>query len=595
MQFRVQPAGLLGAAVSLGSFVAYWLTLLPGLGGGDSAELAIAVQYVGLAHPTGTPAYLLLAKLWTWLLPFGELAWRLNVFSAVTASATVLVIFLLVLRLTRSAPSAAISALSVAFAYRFWLLTSSVQPYSLALLCFALALYLVLRYDAAPGAARLYQLAVVSAIGVGTHVIFWLILPVVALYVWWNRRTHTVSSLIRAAALFILGVLALYTYIPLRAYANPVLGWNHPDTVPKILDYLGQKDYAYKVGKFDIGTIFPRLEFALATLLRETLGLGLLLGGAGLALVARRQKKLFWASLVLLACDVVLLLGYGNTQDRVVLYRYLLPGVLLFAVLGGLTLARIGQRSRIGLIACVLLPLVMLGSNWQASNMRNVHIIDDFSANLLRSLPPNAVLLSRGDLITAPLWYRQLILHERQDVIVIDSLLVPVEWYSQDLTEKYPKIIPAELVATDYRQRLAVLITALAERQPLFVFGSTPLPDGYIAVPHGLVQQVQNKDSEVAMAALEQTNTQLWQEYQVRISKKNWQAIDPLVAQLINAYGKTLVNLGVFYAQFGENQAAAQAFERSLEFTPDNSDVRKNLFDYYTAIGEAQKAKKITQ
>ncbi|NUQ01549.1 MAG: DUF2723 domain-containing protein, partial [Armatimonadetes bacterium] len=49
--------------------------------GGDCGELAAAAWSLGIAHPTGYPLYLMLGKLLTLLVPWGEVAWRVALLS----------------------------------------------------------------------------------------------------------------------------------------------------------------------------------------------------------------------------------------------------------------------------------------------------------------------------------------------------------------------------------------------------------------------------------------------------------------------------------------------------------------------------------
>ena len=114
-----------------------------------------------------------------------------------------------------------------------------------------------------------------------------------------------------------------------------------------------------------------------------------------------------------------------------------------------------------------------------------------------------------------------------------------------------------------------------------------------MTVPHGLVRRLLPKAAEINLDTIILTNTQSWQRFNLNIPEKNWQIIDPLQAELIHVYGVTLVNLGVFYAEHERNDLAAEAFEHSLKFQPDNQNVRQNLIDYYTATGQLDQAAKI--
>ncbi len=78
-------AVLLGA----GAFALYVLTLAPTVLAGDGGEFQFVPYLLGVAHPTGYPLYTLLGWAWSRLLPVGDVAFRLNLFSALAAAAAV--------------------------------------------------------------------------------------------------------------------------------------------------------------------------------------------------------------------------------------------------------------------------------------------------------------------------------------------------------------------------------------------------------------------------------------------------------------------------------------------------------------------------
>ena len=88
-------AGLGAAALAL-----YASTLLPGVGySGDTAKWQFLGRVGGTPHATGYPLYLALDKLWVNTFRVGELAWRVNLLSAIFGAATVAVLFLLLRQL----------------------------------------------------------------------------------------------------------------------------------------------------------------------------------------------------------------------------------------------------------------------------------------------------------------------------------------------------------------------------------------------------------------------------------------------------------------------------------------------------------------
>src|SRR5690349_5550870 len=57
-------------------WIGYYLALAPELALEDSGELATGSFYAGIPHPPGYPVWTIYTWLWTVLLPFGNVAWR---------------------------------------------------------------------------------------------------------------------------------------------------------------------------------------------------------------------------------------------------------------------------------------------------------------------------------------------------------------------------------------------------------------------------------------------------------------------------------------------------------------------------------------
>jgi len=73
-----------GAALAL-----YAATLAPTVLAGDGGEFQFVPYLLGVAHPTGYPLYTILGWLWSHLLPVGDVAYRMNLFSAFWAALAV--------------------------------------------------------------------------------------------------------------------------------------------------------------------------------------------------------------------------------------------------------------------------------------------------------------------------------------------------------------------------------------------------------------------------------------------------------------------------------------------------------------------------
>lgn len=103
----------------------YIRTLTPTVGAGDNGELTTTLYNMGSSHAPGYPLWGIVGKLFTFL-PFGDIAYRVNLFTAVAAAGAVLFLFLILLKLlgqnrdsNRPTLSVHLPALAASFAFAF--------------------------------------------------------------------------------------------------------------------------------------------------------------------------------------------------------------------------------------------------------------------------------------------------------------------------------------------------------------------------------------------------------------------------------------------------------------------------------------------
>src|SRR5262245_45488397 len=108
----------------------YVRTAAPSVLSGDSAEFQLAAPLLGVPHPTTYPLYVLLGKLATLLIPFGDIAWRVTLVSAICAALAVALFFLLARRIT-GIPAAAVAALALGVTPGLWNAATLAEVYAL--------------------------------------------------------------------------------------------------------------------------------------------------------------------------------------------------------------------------------------------------------------------------------------------------------------------------------------------------------------------------------------------------------------------------------------------------------------------------------
>lgn len=110
---------LLAAVTGLSSLALYIRTLAPSLLYGDMAEFQTLSYTLGMTHPSGYPTQIMLGKLFT-LLPFGEIAWRVNLMSAVFGALAAANLYLIVRLMGGWRMAALLAALGMATSVFFW-------------------------------------------------------------------------------------------------------------------------------------------------------------------------------------------------------------------------------------------------------------------------------------------------------------------------------------------------------------------------------------------------------------------------------------------------------------------------------------------
>ncbi|MGD0115649.1 MAG: DUF2723 domain-containing protein [Dehalococcoidia bacterium] len=419
------------------AFLVYLRTLAPTVMWYDMGELTTTSYVLGIAHNTGYPLYILLGKLFTFL-PVGDVAYRVNLMSAVFAALTVSTVFLIVHELTKSRFAALVGALVLAFSSTFWANANWAESYSMNAFSTALITLLLLRWRESGKPWQLYLAFLVFGLSLGNHRLILLLAPGILAFVWSGRQALDRRRLISCGLVFLLG-LSVYLYLPIRAAQHPALSWAQPANFHTYLkmfltgDSSGQFwNFAF-LGRLNILALFPLNEFSV---------FGLALAAMGLVYAWRRRRVL--AVYGLLLCVLVGFVALTYSIHNV--YNYLIPAYLVLAIWAGcgaaallsfglqladvrrLRWAQSGQYFFSPLAAAVLLLLPV----WLAArNLPRVDRSDDYSAHdfaltTLARVQPHSTIIT-DSWTASPLWYAQLVEGYRHDVLVSPLFSVPGE------------------------------------------------------------------------------------------------------------------------------------------------------------------------
>ena len=180
---------LLAIGIGFTGLALYIRTLAPGLIPGDSAEFQVLAHQLGIAHTPGYPVYLLLAKLVT-LLPIGDIAYRVNLFSAIMAALAVVGVYLAARLLQLNRWPALFGSLILLVSYSFWSQAVIAEVYTAAAAFAIFILVGVLGWSQTGKPGFLFAAGLLGGLSLGIHTTVLLLAPGVLVYLWLNRKSH---------------------------------------------------------------------------------------------------------------------------------------------------------------------------------------------------------------------------------------------------------------------------------------------------------------------------------------------------------------------------------------------------------------------
>src|SRR5918998_1261830 len=237
---RWAPA-LLGGAVAIFTGILYLGTLAPTVlpystpDTLDSPMLQAEVSVLGVGHPTGYPTYMMLTHLFTYL-PFGDLAYRVNLASAVYAALAVLVLYLAGLRLGGKSVAAASGALAFGLSGTFWGQAVIAEVYTFEALLVSLVILFVLLWRDRRDDRYLLLTAFLVGLCLTHHLTSVLLVPAALAFVFLtDKRVFSRTGLmLKSLGLFSIGLLPLL-YLPVRALMHAPLNEADPSTLWRFL------------------------------------------------------------------------------------------------------------------------------------------------------------------------------------------------------------------------------------------------------------------------------------------------------------------------------------------------------------------------
>jgi 4-amino-4-deoxy-L-arabinose transferase-like glycosyltransferase len=507
-------------AVASAALFATNITSHPALS--DSSEAVAGVASLGILHAPGYPAYVLVARAFTLLIPFGDMAFRVALFSLVCASLSVGCLHLLARRCGAARWAATLAGLCLAASAGYWYYAGFAKHDMFSGLAFMLALYLLLAWEARPTRWRLVALAVVLAVGFGSS---WpleiMLVPAVLFVLVRSRKRISLRSFAVATATGAVMLACIYGFVMVRAAQNPALNWGDATTIGRLAELIERSDFSPPAASGSSqsstavqaptasgggsstpsGTIAPAraiatvgtfvsLEGYFKLFWRQLGFVGFLLAAWG-ALVALGWRRTMASYPLLIAfggnlLGVAATVGFGSSpsiDDALIEEGFLLGCYFVLAcwIAIGATdligwLRAPAQRLRVGksfvtpavasgLAAVVLIPAVI--GNWSVAHRSDNAFADHYAESALAELPHRAALFVWGADLNFPLAYRQIVYHERRDVVVIAIGGLRYGWYRDEVSRALGSPLPP--VPADTIPTIVSAIRSVGRGRPVYV------------------------------------------------------------------------------------------------------------------------------
>ncbi|MEW6095230.1 MAG: DUF2723 domain-containing protein [bacterium] len=629
-----------GILVFLIAFGVYLHTLTPSIGLHDAGDMVTAAYVLGIPHPTGYPLYCILGKLWVTILPIGNIAYRMNMLSALCASLACMMVYFIVLKVVggrrqevvkyhllhpASHIPAAVSALMLSFATTFWEQAVIAEKYTLNALFATLIIFILLKWQEAMSTEHrawsmevkaqssrlkaqsyLYLFAFTLGLSFTHHMqSIFLIPPAIYLIgtITWQMKIQpkgtkvnyqlpvTSYQLFKMFIFFFLPLL-LWLYLPIRAVANPVHNWGDPQTLDRFLQHISGGQYGYYFS-YSIKELIIRIFTHITYFFSHQFTLYLVwIGIVGLVFFFRQRRRTFIFLALLVLTDILHSIRYTiiNIED------YYIPSFAVFGVFFGYGLVNIMKYLKkylppyLLLLLC-LLPIIPYNLHLFHNNQNQHFFAYDYKTNILKHLKPNAILFTEDDNIGFTLWYLCYCEKERQDIDLLSTIFIQYDWYAKQIKHlhpDYPKPLPqarsGEIVT---RIKLNNIIYNNIKSRPIYVFSDRWVDKKYGLVPEGMCWRVLDGqvDNKRLYSELEKNKI----EFKIRGLEKSIYK-DWRTKAIINNYANSYSTYGGIYGNIGKYDKAIIELKKAIKLDSESSNAHYNLGIAYKITGKFSEA-----
>ncbi|MDX1637246.1 MAG: DUF2723 domain-containing protein [Balneolaceae bacterium] len=223
---------ILALFVFVASLTLYVITMAPTASFWDAGEFIAVAHGLQVNHPPGAPFYSLLGRMFSMFMPTSYVAVSINFISALASALTVMLLYLIIIRLVREWQNdpdamspidkigmfggAMLGAFTFAVTDTFWFNAVEAEVYALSMFFTAAVVWMALKWsehhEEQYSERWLILIAYMFGLALGVHLLNLLALFFVALIVFFKKREVTLISLAATGVVAVVSFLVIYPF-----------------------------------------------------------------------------------------------------------------------------------------------------------------------------------------------------------------------------------------------------------------------------------------------------------------------------------------------------------------------------------------------
>ena len=416
-------------------------SLAPTVYSGDSGLFSAASYFLGSAHPPAYPLYILWGKLLTFL-PFGNIAFRVNLLAAVFGALTAITAYEAALYVTKNR-IISLFVLPVLLASPGFILASSQAKgiYTLNSFLIMLIFYLCLRALEEKNPPRYFLASsFVLGLGMGNHHIIGLMLFVI-LYAAIVRRKELSSRAVAFSLILFTAGFSVYLYLYLRSIADAFIAYSRVFSFADFFNTFFRAGYGkstlQSIGEgasgYYSGWLFAirNVGLILSREIHPAVWLVILFG----LISTFKDRRIFWYLLISLAiwlplARLVISSSHPTYNDLFITSTYFLQLIPLLAVAAAAGIYRLFEmiKGRLPLAAkafvagSIVFQLILVPVTVQKSSLSDYYLPYTWIKDVSKVFRPKSFFFAFGDNPAFLPFYIFGVERLRDDVLCLDTV-----------------------------------------------------------------------------------------------------------------------------------------------------------------------------